>query len=595
MHESTSNPTEQLVDVAQTASIFQVSASTIRSWRRRQVSWLPAPVAQLNGGAVWLRSEVSREAARYHHEGYSNNRTVSLARDRAAGRFYTPSDTAHFLADWLLRAGARSFLEPSFGDAAFIVAVNEQAEKLGLERVTWIGAELDVQAVKRARLASDLLPSEIRSGNFLALEAEPVDAVMANPPYVRLRHLDEETKRQSRKVVFQSTGELLSPSASLWLPFLIHSISFLNRGGMLAMVLPSDFTYVRYARKYWGWLSTQFEELRVVRVRQRLFPDLNQDVILLLASGHGGATQSVKFEAYESVPDLIESRPNVQSDIQISKIVSGERSFQRALAGSDVWSMLQEEFAGSLTPASDLMRFRIGYVAGDKDFFHPPSEVAEAYDLPAASLRKSITNGRRLKGHGLSTSKLPESAVDELWLPTGGELSDGELRYVRYGEQLGVSSGYKASRRDPWFRVPTVEIPDLIMTVFSESPLVLINDAELTASNSLLCGYLISGAVEQFVLNWYSPLTQLSIASEVHSLGGGVMVLVPNEANSVLMSDLRRPESDLLSIAGALASGNVEEAYLSGRAALENRAGAENVQMIIEATERLHHWRVRPN
>ncbi len=579
--------------MSDTAGLYRVSVSTIRSWRRRSAEWLPQPIATLNGGAVWLRAEVERQAAAYHFGTTAATGASASARKRALGSYYTSEDTAHFLAEWLLKRGAKKILEPSFGDGVFVAAIRDQAKRANLEHREWVAAEIDEDAIGRARRGNDLLESEIRHGDFLSLAPEPVDAVIANPPYVRLRNLDEKSRRRAQSVYQQTTGMALSPASSLWLPFLIHSVSFLCAGGSLAMVLPSDFSYVAYARSSWIWVAAQFSDVRVIRVRKRLFPDINQDVILLLCEGKGGATEVVHFEAFEDVQDLVADKAEVSAQIPVARLAGGERVFQQAIGGMQVWKMLHEEFPSLLSRSDEYMQFRIGYVAGDKKYFHPDSETVKRYSLPETSLIQSITGARRLKGHGLNTSVLPDTATENLWLPSEQLLSGGEVNYIEHGVRTGVSSGYKARQREPWFRVPTVRVPDVVVTVFSESPLLLVNDAKLQASNSLICGYSKGIQANDFALRWYSPITQLSVATEVHSLGGGVLVLVPNEANAVQIPSIVRPNSDLQRISAALSAGDVDAAYRSGRGVLASLIGENNASLIDESVDRLRRWRIR--
>ena len=58
-------------------------------------------------------------------------------------------------------------------------------------------------------------------------------------------------------------NQMMDPSGSLWMPFLLHAMRFLSIGGRLSFVLPYEFTYVRYARPLWGMLRDKFGSLRV--------------------------------------------------------------------------------------------------------------------------------------------------------------------------------------------------------------------------------------------------------------------------------------------------------------------------------------------
>ena len=75
-----------------------------------------------------------------------------------------------------------------------------------------------------------------------------------------------------------------------------------------------------------------------------------------------------------------------------------------------------------------------------------------------------------------------------------------------------------------------------MLTVFGELPRLLINDGLLPASNSILIGrFKAPFPAEEFLMLWYSSITRLGIELSVHSLGGGVLVMVPREGDSVMM------------------------------------------------------------
>lgn len=496
------------------------------------------------------------------------------------------------MASWIVRRSGETYLEPSLGDGAFVEAVAEVTAGRGMSRPTWVAAELDADAARTAVARGVIRSDELHVSDFFELRSRPVDAVIANPPYVRLRHLDPAARLLALDSAARHLGTTMAPSGSVWMPFVLHMTSFLKLGGRMALVLPLDFTYVTYAQPLWEYLGKRFESLRVIRIRERVFPKINQDVLLLLADGHGGKTEIVDHEAYETVEDMIRGRGAVGGQVEISKVVRGERAFQSALLSRDLLEVLDlARSAHQIQRASDYVRFRIGYVAGDKRYFHPDDETIRSYDIPSGSLTPSLTNARKLRGHGLRTSSMPTEVADQLWLPDGS-LTPGESRYVRRGEIDGVSVGYKAAMRTPWYRVPGVNSPDAIVTVFSERPLLVINDAGWTASNSLLCAYVEHGTIEQFAAAWYNPLTLLSIGLQVHSLGGGVVVMVPNEAASVevLRSDLAGTTG---AINDALCAGNLEAAYEVGAGAIIQHLGLDALRLIQEGTQTLARWRTR--
>lgn len=510
-----------------------------------------------------------------------------LGERKALGAFYTPTDAAHFLASWAMRRDGEVLLEPSTGDGSFVAAAQEVAAARGWSRPGFVASELNPRAAADVVGRGLVRADELAPGDFLTSPVRPVDAAIGNPPYVRLRALPDDQARTALDASRADLGEEMSTSGSVWMPFVSRAARFLRPGGRLALVLPWDFTYVRYARPLWRDLGRTFGSLRVVRVRERLFPDIGQDVLLLLADDRGRTTDHVVFEAHRTVADLIAGTPEVRSSVPLTRVVAGERAFQEALLPSGVLDVLGATRALSV-PARELATFNIGYVSGDKDFFHPPAGAG----LPASSLRPALTNARRLRGGGLWTSGLGPDAASRLWLP-GAELTEAEQRYERRGRRLGVHRRYKCRVRSPWYAVPGVKVPDLVLSVFSQRPILMVNDGGHVATNSLLCGYLRPGAdASAFAAGWYTSLTLLHAELEVHSLGGGVFVLVPQEAGTIRVpAPGTVPTSVLPAVADALAGGDLDAAYSTGDAALAERIGPEAVGLVREGIAALESWR----
>lgn len=401
---------------------------------------------------------------------------------------------ANYMAAWALGHDGDTVLEPSFGDGIFLRVIAHVAEDKGLSDLHVYGVEIDARA-RQAALSHGLIePAHSPCRDFLGVEPFPVTAVIGNPPYVRLRHVDIDQRRRALTAAAHVLDAPLDPAGSLWMPFVLHSTRFLRPGGRMAFVLPYDFTYVRYARPLWQALRRRFGSLTVIRAHERLFPDLLQDVVILLADEFGESTDTVRFRAFDRLAALLDDRPLVDIDLGIDEIVSGERPFIEALFDRQLRQLLRGRLRDHTVPARELVTFNIGYVAGDKNCFHPDGAAIEHFGIPERSLRCAVTSARSIRGAGRRTSCLAGSQANLLFLPDPSLLMEGERRCIAAGEQAGVSRRYKCRIRDPWFVVPGVRVPDVVLSVFSERPTLLVNDADCVASNSLLCGYARTGS-----------------------------------------------------------------------------------------------------
>ena len=513
------------------------------------------------------------------------------------GAHYTPPVAANFMANWVLEGTPRSVLEPSFGNGSFINAIRSTATASTFPSVRTIGVEID-QDVYRTAIESGLLVREDTIlGDFLSVPPFPVDAVIGNPPFVRFRNMDAIESTVALQTATFHLGNPIDPSGSIWMSFVLHASSFVRSNGRLALVLPFDATYVRYARPMWNHLAENFGNVTVIRVKERLFPDLLQDVILVLAGAKGSSCQTVQYCAYLQATDLLEGKPAVTKEIPFQDIASGKRPFIWAHISPDLQSLLNDKVIPRTIPVRSVGNFNIGYVSGDKRYFHPSPTVQEDFKLPEESLIPTVTSSRKIRAVGLHTSAI--GAPDRLFFPSGeGEVHESSIQhYIKYGEIIAVDQKYKCRTRSPWYQVPYVKVPDVILTTFSERPVLLVNDANLVASNSFICGYLYSMDSNEFAARWYTSLTLLYLEAEVHALGGGVMVLVPRETGNIhIVDDPRIIDSRLDDVNSNLLNGDSEGAYRSGdRNVLGNVLGlsSDEIDLIQSGVDTLAHWRKR--
>lgn len=484
--------------------------------------------------------------------------TLNSNEQRERGAYYTPSDAARLMAAWIVESAPLTVLEPSFGGGVFLDEVIRQTRERS-HPPTLFGAELDSQAFSAVsrRLGVELRG---RPGDFLNSAAPRVDAVIGNPPFIRIRNLSMSQRTAALKCAEEHLGAPMDPSGSTWMPFVLHSTAALLTGGRMALVLPLEITHVRYARPLWTYLAMNFGVLHLVRTRARIFPELLQDVVVLLANNKGGSTNEVSYQVSDELLSL--ETPAETRTVRISDIEEGRRPFHYCLLPESDRRFLNKHVVPRSHCLEEILKIRIGYVSGDKTYFHPDAKTRAEFKLPPRSLHPTLTSTRELAGLGLWTSGRPKETCEMLWMPDVKRITKGEALYVGRGESIEISKRYKCSVRSPWYVVPGVDIPDVVISVFSERPLMLANDEGFFASNSLICGYLKEEAnLPRLLCAWYTSITQLSIELEVHSLGGGVLVAVPRELAKVRIPIVAQPPKRVLkSLDKALSQNDIDAA-----------------------------------
>lgn len=584
-------PIHGLVDSRRAAAMLGVEVNTFKVWANRSKTAtagipaaMPQPVATMNGKVY--RVEEIEEFGRVIALSGRGPRT----KERGLGAYYTPDRAAMMMASWALRDERDVVLEPSLGDGQFAAAAQSVAASRGWGRVDLHACELDPETAGRAVANGAVTGDQLHVGDFLTEARLPqVDAVIGNPPYVRVRELNSQLRRNALQAAALAMGVEMDKAGSVWLPFVAKATTHLVDGGRLALVLPLDFTYVRYARPLWAFLARSYGRLRVLRFKERVFPNIMQNVLILFAEDRGQRTSEVELIAHERLDDMPDSAVGDGVVIPLADLLDGERAFQFALLPEVTRSAL-----ASLHPftarASDRMKFNIGYVSGNKNFFHPSDADIKQFGLPTRSLVPTVATSRQLSRQGLGTAEMTPTA--HLWLP-GDRLTKGEKAYVEQGEKDAVDMAYKCRIRSPWFKVPGVQIPDLLLTTFSDPPRLHRNSAGWAGSNSVLCGYMKPGQdADSFISSWYTPLTLLSSELEIHSLGGGVMIAVPREADAVQVLSVDATQNlNFAELSTALRSGERSAAYEVGAPSIERLVGADGLSAIWAGVDVLTAWR----
>jgi tRNA1(Val) A37 N6-methylase TrmN6 len=240
---------------------------------------------------------------------------------KSRGAFFTPPAIADYLAAWAVGndPGAQ-VLDPSCGDGVFLLAAARQLKELGCNPAELdqhvFGVDLHAPSLEAtstyleaegldARLVADDFFNIGTPDQLLNQVLPEMDAVVGNPPFIRYQeHIGEARKRSAKAALAQ--GVRLSGLASSWAALLVHSCAFLKPEGRLAMVMPAELLTVHYAEPIRRWLRKRFAAVYLVMFRRLQFEDALENVVLVLARGHGGCDAFSLYEVddAEDLPGL---------------------------------------------------------------------------------------------------------------------------------------------------------------------------------------------------------------------------------------------------------------------------------------------------
>jgi adenine-specific DNA-methyltransferase len=466
---------------------------------------------------------------------------------KARGAFFTPPELCRYIAEWAVRDGRDDVLEPSCGEAAFLMAAAERQRSLARGASSGEGLLRGVELHEASAQAAEKILSngghevQIAVGDFFGVDPTPgFDAVIGNPPYVRYQDFSGSARTRSREAALRA-GVSLTKLASSWAAFTVHSALFLKQGGRLGLVLPAELLSVNYAAEVRRFLLQRFESVRLVLFNERVFPGVLEEVVLLLADGFQfGPTDH--FDLYEA--NNLDDLASVTSG-RSWRPASPEAKWTASLLGADA----SLTYSAVTSPDAfeclqDWGETTLGMVTGSNGYFALTNERARELGLPPRELLPlSPPGSRHLRNLSLDTASWRHlgamGKATHLFRPAAAP-SAAARRYIAAGEQAGIHEAYKCRVRTPWWRVPFVPPADLLVTCMNaDTPRLCSNDARLLHLNSVHGLYLRDErrAVGAAVLSVASlnSITLLGAELVGRSYGGGMLKLEPREADHLPM------------------------------------------------------------
>lgn len=462
---------------------------------------------------------------------------------KSRGAFFTPREVCDFVTQWAIRDASDLVLDPSCGDAEFLLSAADRIESFrsgtaGRDSAVY-GVELHPVTAQKAhgRLIEAGVSANIANCDFFEASLPcAFDAVVGNPPYVRYQEFSGQMRQRSREAAL-ALGVRLTGLSSSWAAFVIHATKFLKSDGRLGLVLPAELMTVNYAAPVRSFLLRRFARVRLIVFEELVFPGVLEEVVLLLAEGVGPTDH---FELYQirNISELNQverspGRPSIGPGKVLSALLQG--SVQR-----DYSSLIQN---GQFVPMQQWGESYLGMVTGNNGYFTLSARDAVRLGIPESELLKvSPPGSRHLRGLSFSRQAWQEletaGARVYLFFPDTKRPSIASTRYIRDGELHKVHTAYKCRVRKPWWKVPLVQAPDLLFTYMNhDTPRVVTNDAEVHYLNSLH-GIRLGKQVRDLgrsVLPLASLNSVTMLGAEIvgRAYGGGMLKLEPKEADAL--------------------------------------------------------------
>lgn len=457
------------------------------------------------------------------------------------GGFYTPEPIADFILKWAFNGSkGQDVLEPSCGDGVFLESIKNN--NFPYKSITAV--ELDKQEAEKSKKLK-LKSTEIINTDFHEFYNESdkkFDIVVGNPPYIRYQYFDKKQQKEAEKI-FGKVNLKYSKLTNAWLSFVIGSSLLLKENGKMGFVLPAELLQVSYAKTLRNYLAHFFHKINIISFKKLVFPDIQQEVVLLLCEKNGADKHLIEHLEVEDANDL----KNI--DITLLRSLKKEIDFQENkwtfyFLDQEEINFLEKLRKTKLVP--NIKKFadvEVGITTGANNFFTVPKPTVDTFNLKEYA--KPLV-GRSVQVNSLIFTKDDwelnqniNAKAHLLVFPQKKEMSDNTeaLKYLRIGESQNIHKGYKCRIRDEWQVIPSIKLSDaLFIRRNNLYPKLIENLANAYTTDTMHRVFIKDQTnLKAFVASFYNSLSFAFSEIVGRSYGGGVLELMPKEAEEILL------------------------------------------------------------
>ena len=464
------------------------------------------------------------------------------SKEKLRGGFYTPEPIASFVLKWAFNGNKQlDILEPSCGDGVFL----EEIQKGDYEYNSVTAIEFDkVEAEKSKKIGLDktnVINADFH--DFCINTKQKFDLVVGNPPYIRYQYFDKE-QQEFASQIFDKAKLKYSKLTNAWVSFVVVGSSLLlKEEGKIGFVLPAEILQVSYAQPLREFLAHFYNKINIVSFEKLVFPDIQQEVVLLLCEKNNSKTHLIEHLELKDAEELEKlnvsklKSPKKKIDFKSNKwtfyfLEQNEIDFLEKLQNDKIIPRLKE-----------YAKVEVGITTGSNPFFTVPLSIVQFYNLEKYA--KPLVGRSVQVPSAIFTEKdwiknrNSEARTHFLSFPKMDDLngSIGAKDYIAWGEEKKIHKGYKCRIRDEWQIVPSQRISDaLFIRRNNKYPKLIINEAEAFTTDTMHRVTVKEKAdINALTASYYNSLSFAFAEICGRSHGGGVLELMPNEVERILL------------------------------------------------------------
>ncbi|WP_188455456.1 class I SAM-dependent methyltransferase [Virgibacillus oceani] len=469
--------------------------------------------------------------------------------EKIRGAYYTPSDLAQFLVEWGFNKNVETVLEPSCGDGVFLESLK------GLDKnFSCIGVELFESEAEKAKQAVvnderfKVINNDFYDEYEKHLTQAGFDLIVGNPPYIRYQYLTEE-QREEQSIILQNNGMNSNKLINAWVSFVVASVQLLNNGGNIGLVIPAELLQVKYSEQLRLYLMEQLQKMTIVTFRELIFPDVEQEVILLMGEkvSEFNGDHLIKILEFDSIKDLVENFEEVDKNVAYKEVDLSTTKWTRYFLNQKQNEAIDEVRGDNrFFPFNTIADVDIGITTGNNKFFSVNKEIVKKYDLESVAI-PLIARSVNIPGTIFRKEdwlKNVEAGANTYLLDFNGvkeeEFTEGQRNYIKEGEKRGEHTGYKCRIRKKWYCIPSIYTPDAFFLRRNHLyPKFVMNDIDAVSTDTMhRIRFSLLADRKKATLAFYNSIGLAFTELEARSYGGGVLEILPGELEKVTIPNL---------------------------------------------------------
>lgn len=436
------------------------------------------------------------------------NRLIDL------GQVFTSEKIAEFMISLFTIQKEGAFLDPCFGDGAFIKA----AKKFNFNNIE--GYEIDSKLFDESKL--DLSSANLYNEDFLLSKRQKkYDAIIMNPPYIRQEKIDDLKEYGITKVNLRRNKlfSCLPGNANIYMYFIIKAISLLKKNGELIVIFPSSWIKAKNGERFKEHITSKCTVEKEIHVTGEIFEKdaLVEVVVLKLVKG--------KHE-FSCTDEYLEMKNG-----NLIKRNSGNESID----------------FGFDTEFIELANIRRGLTTGYNEMFINPSLIGE---YSHRNIFNIISTPKSIDGYSTKNAKLDKILIIE------NDSIDKEIQdYINHYKLLIVENGKpktlfnKIMKDERWYTLKKIDSKGIIFSYFVRNDMkFVLNETDYLVRDNF---YIIYPKIDKLLLfallnNYYTYL-QLELSGKKY--GAGLLKIQRYDIENLLFPTINElGETDVITL-----------------------------------------------